>query len=100
MLLMASSCAARLALSGESFGSAERALRATWYDSFAQPGIAGKTCGQPTLGLHLVDDVVEHFVLFLHGLQHGPDFVELGPRDGGIQRFAPWPLPEGRDIDR
>ena len=53
-------------------------------DAFAQPGIAGKSFGQPTLGLQLVDEVVEHFVLILHGLQHGPDFVELGPRDGGV----------------
>ena len=55
-------------------------------DSFTRPGIAGKPLGQPTLGLHLVDvdDVVEHFVLFLHGLQHGPDFLELGPRDGDV----------------
>ncbi len=57
-------------------------------DSFTQPRIAEKTFGQPTLRSHPVDDVVEHFVLVLQGLQHGPDFVELGPRDGGIQRFA------------
>lgn len=65
----------------------ERQRGAENLDSFAQPRVTTKAFREPTLGLHLVDEVVEHFVLFLQGLQHGPDFVELGPRDGGVQRF-------------
>ena len=45
---------------------------------FTQTRIRGETFGQPTLHLHLVNNVVEQFVLFLHGLQRGPNFVELG----------------------
>ena len=65
----------------------ERQRGAENLDSFAQPRVV-ETFREPTLGLHLVDEVVEHFVLFLQGLQHGPDFVELGPRDGGVQRWS------------
>ena len=64
----------------------ERQRGAENLDSCTQPRVV-ETFREPTLGLHLVDNVVEHFVLFLQGLQHGPDFVELGPRDGGVQRF-------------
>ncbi|TXT16762.1 MAG: hypothetical protein FD138_4695, partial [Planctomycetota bacterium] len=65
----------------------ERQRGAENLDSFTQPRVV-KTFRELTLGLHLVDEGVEHFVLFLQGVQHGPDFVELGPRDGGVQRFA------------
>ena len=66
----------------------ERQRGAENLDSFTQPRVTTKAFREPTLGLHLVHEVVEYFVLFLQGLQHGPDFVELGPRDGGVQRFA------------
>ena len=66
----------------------ERQRGAENLDSFTQPRVTTKAFREPTLGLHLVDEVVVYFVLFWQGLQHGPDFVELGPRDGGVQRFA------------
>ncbi len=65
----------------------ERQRGAENLDSFTQTRVV-ETFREPTLGLHLVDEIIGHFVLFLQGLQHGPDFVELGPRDGGVQRFA------------
>ena len=42
----------------------ERQRGAENLDSFAQPRVV-ETFREPTLGLHLVDEVVEYFVLFL-----------------------------------